>query len=205
MAQFEELLEQGETLAGEGLLKEALSRFEQALSLAPDDPEVIEAIGRALLGLSRLEEAEASFLDALELDPEWVAPRIGLASLAMRNDEPFKVIHHLERATALDPEYADAFVELGRYYGLMGEPGLAHATFERWIRQHPEDADMLINAGLTAFDAADYAQALEFFEKAMEVASEGDQKSGARTFRANTLDMLGRYEEAVEAYEEVIA
>ncbi|MDQ3792648.1 MAG: tetratricopeptide repeat protein, partial [Actinomycetota bacterium] len=29
-------------------------------------------------------------------------------------------------------------------------------------------------------------------------------KSGTRAFRANTLDMLGRYEEAVEAYEEVI-
>ena len=30
------------------------------------------------------------------------------------------------------------------------------------------------------------------------------QKSGARTFRANALDMLGRYAEAVAAYEEVI-
>src|SRR3712207_6866565 len=48
-------------------------------------PEVIEATGRALLELGRTEEAEASFLDALELDPEWVAPRMGLAQLAMRN------------------------------------------------------------------------------------------------------------------------
>src|SRR5215217_2633074 len=203
MAEFKELLEKGETLAEEGLLEEALSRFEQALALAPDDPEVIEAIGRILLGLNRLEEAEASFLDALELDPDWVAPRMGLASLAARNDEPFKVVHHLERATALDPEYADAFVELGRYYGTMGETGLARATFERWTRAHPEDADMLINAGLTAFDAADYAQALEFFDKALEVAGDDQQKNGARTFRANSLDMLGRYTEAVAGYERV--
>ncbi len=204
MEEFKELLEQGETLAEEGLLQEALSRFEQALAFAPDNPEVIEAIGRVLLRLDRLEEAEASFLDALELDPGWAAPRIGLATLAMRTDEPFKVVHHLERATALDPEYPDAFVELGRYYALMGEPGLARATFERWTQAHPEDADMLINAGLTAFDAVEYAQALEFFEKALEVARDGQQKSGARTFRANSLDMLGRYPEAVAAYEEVI-
>ena len=205
MAQFEELLEQGETLASEGLIEEALARFEQALAAAPENPEVIEAVGRALLNLDRLEEAEASFLDALELDPEWVGPRMGLAMVALRRDEPFKIVHHLERAIETDPEYPDAYVELGRYYGAMAEPALAKATFERWTARHPEDADMLINAGLTAFDAADYAQALDFFEKATEAALVEEQKSGARTFRANTLDMLGRYDEAVEAYEEVIA
>jgi tetratricopeptide (TPR) repeat protein len=202
---YEEYLEQGEILAGEGLVEDALARFQQALAAAPENPEVIEAVGRALLNLDRLEEAEASFLDALELDPEWVAPRMGLAMVALRRDEPFKIVHHLERAIEADPEYPDAYVELGRYYGSMAEPALAKATFERWTSRHPEDADMLINAGLTAFDAADYAQALEFFEKAAEAASVEEQRSGARTFRANTLDMLGRYDEAVEAYEEVIA
>ena len=202
---YEEYLEQGEILAGEGLIEEALSRFEQALEAAPENPEVVEAVGRALLNLDRLGEAEASFLAALELDPEWVAPRMGLAMVALRRDEPFKIVHYLERAIESEPEYPESYVELGRYYGIMGEPALAKATFERWTGRHPEDADMLINAGLTAFDTADYAQALEFFEKAIEVASGEEQKSGAQTFRANTLDMLGRYAEAVGAYEEVIA
>lgn len=129
---------------------------------------------------------------------------MGLAALAMYNDEPFKAVNHLERATALDPEYPDAFVELGRYYGLIGEPALAHTTFDRWTRSHPEGANMLINAGLTTFDAADYPKALEFFDRALEVATDGQQKSGARTFRANSLDMLGRYSEALDDYERVI-
>ena len=203
--EYEEYLEQGETLASEGLIEEALSRFEQALNAAPENPEAIEAVGRALLHLDRLGEAEASFLDALELDPEWVAPRMGLAMVALRRDEPFKIVHHLERAIEADPEFPDAYVELGRYYGYMGEPALAKATFERWTRVHPEDADMLINAGLTASDAADYAQAYAFFELAIEAASDAQQKSGGRTFKANALDMLGRYAEAVAGYEEVIA
>jgi tetratricopeptide (TPR) repeat protein len=203
--EYEEYLEQGETLASEGLIEEALSRFEQALETAPENPEAIEAVGRALLNLGRLEEAEASFLDALEIDPEWVAPRMGLALVALGRDEPFKIVHHLERAIEADPGYPEAYVELGRYYGYMGEPALAKATFERWTRRHPEDADMLINAGLTLFDAADFAEAYAFFEKAVEAATEEEQRSGALTFRANALDMLGRYDEAVAAYEEVIA
>src|SRR5918998_612719 len=197
--EYEEYLEQGETLASEGLIEEALSRFEQALDAAPENPEVIEAVGRALLNLDRLEEAEASFLDALELDPEWVAPRMGLAMVGLSRDEPFKIVHHLERAIEADPGYPDAYVELGRYYGFMGEPALAKATFERWTNRLPEDADMLINAGLTLFDAADYAEALEFFEKAIASAADDVQKCGARTFRANALDMLGRYAEAYDA------
>ena len=201
---YEEYLEQGETLASEGLIEEALSRFEQALEAAPENPEAIEAVGRALLNLGRLEEAEASFLDALEIDPEWVAPRMGLALVALGRDEPFKIVHHLERAIEADPGYPESYVELGRYYGYMGEPALAKATFERWTVRHPEDADMLINAGLTLFDAADFAEAYAFFEKAVEAATEVDQRSGALTFRANALDMLGRYDEAVTAYEEVI-
>jgi tetratricopeptide (TPR) repeat protein len=124
--------------------------------------------------------------------------------VALSRDEPFKIVHHLERAIEAEPGFPDAYVELGRYYGFMGEPALAKATFERWTGRVPGDADMLINAGLTLFDAADYAEALEFFEKAIEAASDEVQKSGARTFRANALDMLGRYAEAVAAYEEVI-
>src|SRR4028119_1818668 len=88
--EYEEYLEQGETLASEGLIEEALSRFEQALESAPGNPEVIEAVGRALLNLGRLEEAEASFLDALEIDPEWVAPRMGLALGALGRGGPVK-------------------------------------------------------------------------------------------------------------------
>jgi tetratricopeptide (TPR) repeat protein len=202
--EYEDFLEQGETLAEEGLVKEALVRFEQALEAAPENPETKEAVGRALTSLDRFEEAEASFLDALELDWEWAAPWMGLAALAMHREEPFTVIHNLERAIEADTEYPEAYVELGRYYGLMGEPDLARVTFERWTRDHPEDADMLINAGLVAFDAADYAQALIFFESALEFSADAQQRSGARTFRANTLDMLGRYPEAVLAYEEVI-
>ena len=40
---YGEFLEQGETLASEGLIEEALARFEQALDAAPENPEVIEA------------------------------------------------------------------------------------------------------------------------------------------------------------------
>src|SRR5215210_5414763 len=103
--EYEEYLEQAETLAGDGLIEEALARFFHTVAATTENPEVMEAVGRALLNLDRLEEAEASFLAALELDPEWVAPRMGLAMVALRRDEPFKIVHYLERAIEADPDY----------------------------------------------------------------------------------------------------
>lgn len=203
--EFDELLEQGEALAGEGLVLEALERFEQALDMVPDNPELMEAAGRALLKLDRLDEAEANFLDVLKLEPDWPDPHMGLALVAMQRNEAFKAIHHLERAIETDPDNPEAYVELGRYYGLIGELELARATYDRWTQRHPEDPDMLINAGSTAFDAGDYEMSLEFFDSALETATESGQIYGARTFRANSLDMLGRYQAAVEEYEQVIA
>src|SRR4028118_1456126 len=147
--EYEEYLEQGETLASEGLIEEALSRFEQALESAPGNPEAIEAVGRALLNLGRLEEAEASFLDALEIDPEWVAPRMGLALVALGRDEPFKIVHHLERAIEADPGYPESYVELGRYYGYMGEPAPPHATLERRTGRRTAGAERLTHARTT--------------------------------------------------------
>lgn len=203
--EFRELLEQGEALSGEGLLEDALSRFEEALSLAPEEPEVVEAMGRAFFSLERFEEAEASFLAALELDNGWAAPHLGLSSVAAHRERPFRAVHHMERAIEADPEWQAPYVELGRYYGALGEGELARATFERWMGAHPEDGDMLVEAGLMSFDAADYERALGFFERALGVGGEEEQINSARTFRANSLDMLGRYREAVEGYERVIS
>src|SRR3712207_8622672 len=87
---------------------------------------------------------------------------MGLAMVALRRDEPFKIVHHLERAIEADPEFPDAYVELGRYYGYMGEPALAKATFERWTRVHPEDADMLINAGLRSEEHTSELQSRQY-------------------------------------------
>src|SRR5918998_957770 len=161
--EYEEYLEQGETLASEGLIVEALARFEQALAAAPENPEVMEAVGRALLNLDRIEEAEASFLAALEADPE----------------------------------YPDAYVELGRYYGFMGEPALAKATFERWTRRHPEDADMLINAGLTAFEEV-IAEAPEWWEAHPNLgichARNGHSAEAEAAFRRGLEDCPGSLE-----------
>src|SRR5919109_2381873 len=215
--EYEEYLEQGETLASEGLIEEALSRFEQALAAAPENPEVIDAVGRALLSLDRLGEAEASFLDALERDPEWVAPRMGLAMVALRRDEPFKIVHHLERAIETDPEYPDAYVEviaeapdwweahanLGICHARNGHPERAEAAFRRGLEDCPGSPEIRdeLAAHLLA-ERRNLNEALRLSEEA--VALGRDEIRHLHTLGEVKL-ALGDEAGAAEAYRAVLA
>ena len=64
-----ELLQKGKNLLYEGSFDEALSYFEQALLLEPNNGEILNQKGAALRSLGRYDEALECFNRALELDP----------------------------------------------------------------------------------------------------------------------------------------
>ncbi len=64
-----ELLEKGSRLLLEGNFEDALSYFEQALILEPQNPEIWNKKGSALRSIGRYDDALECFNRALELDP----------------------------------------------------------------------------------------------------------------------------------------
>ena len=104
-------------------LSRAKATLEQALALAPDDPDILAAKGEMLRELPALlggdpEEAERLFRRALERDPNHVASRLFLA----------KLLVHDERSTAA-AEVARA-VELADREGTPEDRAAAHALAE---------------------------------------------------------------------------
>jgi cytochrome c-type biogenesis protein CcmH/NrfG len=104
-------------------LSRAKATLEQALALAPDDPDILAAKGEMLRQLPALlggdpDEAERLFRRALERDPNHVASRLFLA----------KLLVHDERSTAA-VEVARA-VELADREGTAEDRAAAHALAE---------------------------------------------------------------------------
>lgn len=98
----------------------AASRHIVAAAADPEyagDAELRATLGRCLVELGKMNEAEATFAEAVELSPSYAAAHAGQAIFYLRNNEPVAARIALERAFALDPTISldpDIAEELGR-------------------------------------------------------------------------------------------
>ena len=69
MTELESLIQRGITNLEDGNFEDALSYFEQALLLKPDDPDLWNQKGVALRSLGRYDEASECYNKSLQLDP----------------------------------------------------------------------------------------------------------------------------------------
>ncbi|MDX1441118.1 MAG: tetratricopeptide repeat protein [Nitrosopumilaceae archaeon] len=69
MEEISKLLEKGKNNMDSGNFQEALSFFEQALLINPQDPDLWNLKGTALRSMGRYEEAIESFNKSLEIEP----------------------------------------------------------------------------------------------------------------------------------------
>jgi putative thioredoxin len=110
-AEIEPLVAMGEQVLGEGDAPRAVSIFRQVRDMAPDDPEVIGGLVRALVAAGETDEAKA-ILDALSEDLKArpavtrAAAALELASAPAVDTAPF------EARLAADPDDHEARFEL---------------------------------------------------------------------------------------------
>jgi Flp pilus assembly protein TadD len=64
-----ELIKKGSQLIIDGNFEEALSYFDQAIIMQPNNPDLLNKKGVALRGLGRYDEAIECFNRSLQLDP----------------------------------------------------------------------------------------------------------------------------------------
>ena len=69
MTELESLTQKGITNLEDGNFEDALSYFEQALLLKPNDPDLWNQKGVALRSLGRYDEASDCYNKSLQLDP----------------------------------------------------------------------------------------------------------------------------------------
>ncbi len=69
MDEIQDLVAKGQLFLKDGKFNDALSFFEQALLLNPNDPDLWNYKGTALRSMGRYEEAMKCFNKSLEIDP----------------------------------------------------------------------------------------------------------------------------------------
>ncbi|MEO6224855.1 MAG: tetratricopeptide repeat protein [Sphingomicrobium sp.] len=129
-AEIEPLIAMGEQVLADGDAPRALSIFRQVHEMAPDDPNVIGGLIRALLAVGEVDEARAIH-DSLT-DEQRSKPAVGRGSAALElSSAPAIDMQPLEKRLAADPDDHEARLELASAKIANGDrDGAADALLE---------------------------------------------------------------------------
>lgn len=143
----------GAYLAREGLSAEALVELDEAVALAPDDPDVHLERGVALALADRMGEAIESFWSAWEADPGDGWPRLLGGLVELEADRPEDALAHLVTACDMRPEDTEALLLAALCSSIVGDENRAYELVER-ARMAATDGDpALVDEAADRIDA----------------------------------------------------
>lgn len=146
---------------------------EIALSTAKEiDPDVLEytvALARSYAVQGKTDQAEPLFLEVVAREPENLAAKNNLASLALKAGNMDKALEYLQDILRTDDENVAALTTLGLVYDKQNNLSLAKYMFTKASKIDPKDPDSHNNLGLVYMKEKNLPGAVKAFQKAIEV------------------------------------
>jgi predicted O-linked N-acetylglucosamine transferase (SPINDLY family) len=139
----------GNALRMLGLRDEAMQAYQMMLNLKPNDPKIIHQYGLVMMDVGRLEEAFNQFKYVLSIKQDYPEAHNSMSIvLQMLKQDDNALAHNLE-AVRLNPNFTEAWNNLGNLYGLGGKPKEAIDAFRKSIalqpRAIPFHSNLLLN------------------------------------------------------------
>ena len=190
----------GRALSMTGRGGEADAAFEASFKLNPERRKLALAAEHHKAG--RNDEAARLYRELLQQSPNNVdAMRLLAGILAGKSSTVEEAEALLRKATALAPDYALAFLDLGGMLHDQHRYAEAMECLQRAGRLQPQAAKPLYMLASTLAQAGRTAEALNAYR---EVLKRQPRHAGARLGLGHTLKTVGRLREAIEAYRECI-
>ena len=189
----------------------ALEAFRAAADAAADPSVAQRELASLLIDRRRYDEARAVLERAVAAAPSDAQAHYLLGVAVLRAGDPEGALPNLERALQLDPDLASALYALSAARRLLGHVEESLSAMQRFkalsdqqqggagrVEQHTAT---LNQQGILYYRIGEPARALERFQRALEIDSEGD----LATFNIGLAYAgLGNHLEAVAAFERAI-
>lgn len=180
---------------------QAIADFRRSLTLMPDNVEPRVSLSTALAYTQRLEEAREVLEEATRVDPDHPKIWANLGSYWIDLNDAGRAVECLERALVLQPEQADAEMELGAALKMRGDFDAARRHFERAAAIDPGNLSALASQiAHERYRSADDPDLIEARRRA-DTAQPGQGGLPALCFALGAaLDRIGEYDAAFGYY-----
>ena len=184
-----------------GRLSEALTAYDAALRLMPEDANIAHDLGRLAQRLGHLEIAEKLLLKFLAAEPGHVEGTNNLACVLRDEKRYDEAIDLLRNLIQIEPTEPTLWNTLGTVLSDRGQLAQSLTFYEEALRLDPAFAKARYNRANVRQPLGDAEGALEDLELAIPGAETPYEKAMMTMAKALTLMGLGRLKEGFETYE----
>ena len=209
---FSRLIERGDEPADERLFAlmqfisqenaEDADKLMRALAKPYDDSALAQYSAAAMaLQANDTEFAMEASQRAIELDPDWLKPKLlyGRTMLVAGNSE--EAIDYVARLIGDDPDPdPDARMELALMYMTAGEPDYALSQVNQVLLERAGRTDALRMMAIINFNQGNLDAAWDDFE---DLLQSGDHTTDALFYLAQISEVRGEYDDAIQLYSRV--
>ena len=200
--QAEAALQQGFALHRQGRLGEALTLYQRALELQPQQARGWHLMGVAALQSNQAEAAVQLIERAISLAPTIAEYHDDYGSALFAINRHDAAIASYSHAIALQPQYVDAYFNRGNALYKLRRFDAAITDYDRAIALRPEHPGTYNNRALALAELNRPEAALRSFDQALTLNPHYDE---AYCNRGNLLLGLGQLEAALSHYDRAIA
>jgi len=192
----------GNAFRGKGEFAAAAAEYREAIRLDPSYASAHHNLGVVLNSQGDKEGANAEYREAIRLDPDEALYRSNLGSLLSDEGDVTGALAELREAIRLDPRYADAHGNLGRTLQKAGDAEGAIAEYREAIRLDPDNLAAYIGLSNVLKEKDDVPGQIAAYREILRL--DPDHLAVRRNLGALLCDRLGRYDEAIAEFREVL-
>jgi tetratricopeptide (TPR) repeat protein len=163
----EKLWNQATALHRNGRLEEAVTAYNQLLTLKPDFAEAHGNLGNVLSALGQHDAAVISYRKALKIRRDYLEALLGLGNVLKAQGRLEEAVAAYRSVLSIKPEFPAALYNLGGALRALGQREQAIAAFARAVVQQPNFFQARNNLGSLYFEDGQWKKAEDAFSLAV--------------------------------------
>ena len=152
-----------------GQADEAITHYQKALQINPDNAEAHYNLGNVLLKKGSVDEAITHYQKALQINPDYAEAHNNLGNALLQKGSVDEAIAHYQKALQINPDYAEAHYNLGNALLQKGRVDEAITHYQKALQIKPGNAKAHYNFGNALLQKGRVDAAIAQYQQALQI------------------------------------